>query len=54
MTNIRDIKLTSGSYWVKCDNPTEYVDDNGNYYELWGEIAIVPDKAGKLELVAIR
>lgn len=54
MTNIKDIKLKVGSYWVKSEKPTKYIDDTGNYYELWGEIAIIPDETGeKLELITI-
>lgn len=54
MTNIKNIKLTFGSYWVKCSRPTEYTDDNGDYYELWGEVAIVPDSSGKLGLINLK
>ena len=51
--NIKDVKLAPMSYWVKSYKPTQYHDDNGTYYELWGDIAVVPTEDGKLELVDV-
>lgn len=52
--NIKDVKLAPMSYWVKSEKPTEYHDDNGTYYELWGDtLAVVANKEGKLELTNV-
>lgn len=51
--NIKDVELAPMSYWVKSDRPTQYHDDNGAYYELWGDIVVAPTEDGKLELVDV-
>lgn len=52
--NIKDIKLAPTSYWVKSDKPTEYYDDNGTHYELWGDtLATAVTDDGKLELTNV-
>lgn len=52
--NIKNVKLAPMSYWVKSDKPTGYQDDNGTYYELWGDtLAVVATEDGKLELTDV-